>query len=49
MKGDRHKEAEKLKAEATASLASLQAITQKLDKASARKSILEQEASCLTW
>lgn len=43
MKGDRQKEVEKLKAEAAASLASLQTITQKLDKVSARKSILEQE------
>ena len=43
MKGDRQKEVEKLKAEAAASLASLQTITVKLDKVSARKSILEQE------
>lgn len=43
MKGDRQKEVAKLKAEAAASLASLQTITLKLDKVSARKSILEQE------
>ena len=43
MKGDRQKEVEKLKSEAAASLASLQTLTQKLDKVSARKSILEQE------
>lgn len=45
MKGDRQKEIEKLKAEAAASLASLQTITVKLDKVSARKSILEQEVN----
>ena len=50
MKGDRQKEVEKLRAEAAASLASLQTITVKLDKLSARKTILEQEVilSCLT-
>lgn len=48
LKGDRQKEVEKLKAEAAASLASLQTVTQKLDKVSARKRILEQEVSRLT-
>ena len=45
IKTDRQKDVEKLKAEAAASAASLQAVTQKLDKVSARKSILEQEVS----
>ena len=52
IKGDRQKEVEKLKAEAAASLTSLQTMAQKLDKVSARKSILEQEVSGLaviTW
>lgn len=48
MKGDRQKEVEKLKTEAATSLASLQTMAQKLDKVSARKSILEQEVSRLT-
>ena len=48
IKGDRQKEVEKLKAEAAASLASLQTMAQKLDRVSARKSILEQEVSGLT-
>ena len=43
MKGDRQKEVEKLKAEAVASASTHQALTQKLDKVTARKSILEQE------
>lgn len=43
IKTDRQKDVEKLKAEATASAATLQAVTQKLDKVSARKCILEQE------
>lgn len=47
IKVDRQKDVEKLKAEAAASLTSLQTITQKLDKVSARKSILEQEVSGL--
>ena len=47
MKGDRQKEVEKLKAEAAALLASLQTTTQKLDKVSARKSILEREVMLL--
>ncbi|KAL3142293.1 Coiled-coil domain-containing protein 13 [Trebouxia sp. C0009 RCD-2024] len=47
MKGDRQKEVEKLKTEAATSLASLQTMAQKLDKVSARKSILEQEVKNL--
>ena len=43
MKSDRQKEVEKLKAEAVASASTHQALTQKLDKVTARKSILEQE------
>lgn len=43
MKGDRQKELEKLKSEAAASALSQQALTNKLDKVTARKSILEQE------
>lgn len=43
MKGDRHKDVEKLKAEAVTSASTQQALTQKLDKVTARKSILEQE------
>ena len=43
MKGDRQKEVEKLKAEAVTSASTHQALTQKLDKVTARKSILEQE------
>lgn len=43
MKGDRQKELERLKGEAAVSALSQQALTQKLDKVSARRSILEQE------
>ena len=43
LKGDRHKELEKLKVEAASAAASLQTLNQKLDKAMARKNILEQE------
>ncbi len=43
MTGDRKKELEKLKAEAAAAATSQQTLAQKLDKATARKSILEQE------
>ena len=43
MKGDRQKDVEKLKAEAVAAASTNQALTQKLDKVTARKSILEQE------
>jgi len=54
MKGDRQKEVEKLKAEAVASASTHQALTQKLDKVTARKSILEQEVlhaqhRCASW
>ncbi|DBB10871.1 TPA: Coiled-coil domain-containing protein 13 [Trebouxia sp. C0006] len=47
MKGDRHKDVEKLKAEAVTSASTQQALTQKLDKVTARKSILEQEVKSL--
>ena len=43
IRGDRQKELEKLKTDAAASALTQQGLTQKLDKATARKSILEQE------
>ena len=45
VKADRQKEVEQLKAEAAASSSSMQAVTQKLGKVTARKSILEQEVT----
>lgn len=46
MKGERQKELEKLKSDAAAAAEAQQALTQKLDKATARRSILEQEVCC---
>ena len=43
IKGDRIKELDKLKTEAAASASAQQALTQKLDKVTARRSILEQK------
>ena len=48
IKGDRQKELDKLKSDAAVSAAAQQALTQKLDKVTARKSIIEQEVRTAT-